>query len=214
MVSVTQGSASSRPAWVPRFFAWGIEQVMKVYEPQVAEHKRSLFGDLYGEVLEIGPGTGPNLKYLRKDVRWTGVESNPHMRGYLEREADRVGLSVDLIDGDAMHLPYEDNSIQTVIGSLVLCSVPCPRKVLTEVYRVLKPGGEYRFIEHVAGTGLIGLSQKLIKPLWCCCADGCTINRRSWETLEQSEFGKLKIQHFRINFPFVTPHISGIATKA
>lgn len=214
MINVTQGPASERPAWVPRFFAWGIEQVMKVYEPQVAPRKRDLFGAMRGDVLEIGPGTGPNLKFLHPSIRWTGVETNPHMRRYLEKEADRLGLEVNLMDGSAMSLPFPDNSVDTVFGSLVLCSVPCPEAVLQEVLRVLRPSGQYRFIEHVAGSGLVGLSQRFIKPVWCCCADGCTINRRSWESIEAAGFGGVSLEHFSVKFPFVAPHIAGVATKA
>jgi len=170
---------------IQRTFAWGIQQVMKVYEPLIAPRKRSLFDSVHGEIVEIGPGTGPNLKYFPKDVRWTGVESNPHMRKYLEREADRVGLSVHLIDGTAMAMPLEDESVEIVVGTLVLCSVPCPDTVLAEVRRVLKPGGRYLFVEHVAapeGTWNAGVRQP-INPVWQWFRDGANVPRKPWDTL-------------------------------
>jgi ubiquinone/menaquinone biosynthesis C-methylase UbiE len=188
---------------------------MKVYEPLIAPRKRQLFDAVHGDIVEIGPGTGPNLKYFPKDVRWTGVESNPHMRKYLEREASRVGLSVHLIDGTAMSMPLEDESVEIVVGTLVLCSVPCPDTVLAEVRRVLKPGGRYLFVEHVAapeGTWKARI-QRFIKPIWHCCADGCNVDRRSWEPLNRAGFTDVKYERFDLPFPIVSPHMIGVAVK-
>jgi ubiquinone/menaquinone biosynthesis C-methylase UbiE len=196
-------------------FAWGIHHVMKLYEPRIADRKRKLFSPVRGHVLEIGPGTGPNLQYFDKSVKWTGVESNPHMRAYLEREAARVGLEVDLIDGSAMNIPLPDASVDVVIGTLVLCSVPCQQTVLNEVHRVLKPGGQYLFVEHVAapkGTWK-AFVQRIIKPIWRCCADGCNIDRHTSATLKDSSFEQLEIERFDLKFPVVSPHIIGTATR-
>lgn len=196
-------------------FAWGIHHVMKLYEPRIADRKRRLFSSVRGHVLEIGPGTGPNLRYFDKSVKWTGVEPNPHMRAYLEREASKVGLEVDLIDGSAMNIPLPDASVDIVIGTLVLCSVPCQQTVISEVRRVLKPGGRYLFVEHVAakkGTWT-AFVQRLIKPLWRCCADGCNIDRHTWQTLSESSFESVEIEKFDLNFPVVSPHIMGMAIR-
>lgn len=200
---------------IQRGFAWGIDQVMRAYEPRIADRKRHLLGPLRGNVLEIGPGTGPNLKYFHPSVRWTGVESNPYMRGYLEREAQRVGLEVNLIDGSALEIPLPDQSVDAVVGTLVLCSVSDPLQTLREVFRVLKPDGRYYFIEHVAaapGTRTAKV-QDLIRPIWHCCADGCNVNRRTWETLRESPFECVKMECFELPFPIVSPHIMGVATR-
>jgi ubiquinone/menaquinone biosynthesis C-methylase UbiE len=200
---------------ISRFFAWGIHQVMKVYEPRIAERKRALFQNLHGNVLELGPGTGPNLKYFPKDVSWFGVEPNPHMRKYLEAEAERVGLHVDLREASAMKLPFEDNSMDYVVGTLVLCSVPDPEVVLAEVLRVLKPGGQYHFIEHVAakpGTWH-AVVQRTLKPLWCWCADGCHVDRETAKVVRKAGFETADIEPFQLRFPIIAPHIMGIATR-
>lgn len=198
-----------------RFFAWGIHQVMKVYEPQVAPIKSELFGRVSGRVVEIGPGTGPNLKYLPQGVHWTGVEYNRHMFKYLEPEAVRLGLEYELIEGSAMAMPIADESVDWVIGSLVLCSVPDPEQTLAEVRRILKPGGKYAFIEHVRATpgSWTEFVQQAIKPVWCCCADGCHPDRRSWEVIESAGFSDCSIDRFRMRFPVVSPHIYGVATR-
>lgn len=200
---------------IQRTFAWGIEQVMRVYEPLIAPRKQELFKDLRGKVVEIGPGTGPNLKYFPKEISWIGIEPNPHMHKYLRREADRVGIAVDLLEASALDIPLEDNSVDFVVGSLVLCSVPCPDTTLKEVLRILKPGGRYLFVEHVAATpGTFGaLIQRFIKPIWCCCADGCNVDRQSWVPIRKAGFSREEIEHFMLKFPIVSPHIIGSAVK-
>jgi ubiquinone/menaquinone biosynthesis C-methylase UbiE len=196
-----------------RWFAWGIAQVMKVYEPLIRERKQKLLGGLEGHILEIGPGTGPNLKYLTPGTKWTGLEYNPHMFPYLAREAERCGLDFDLIQGSAQAIPLPDASVDVVLGTLVLCSVPDPQGVLAEVQRVLKPGGRYVFIEHVAGSpgSRIERIQQVMKPIWCCCADGCHPDRRSGETIRHSGFRELDLETFELRFPIVAPHVMGIA---
>lgn len=200
---------------IQRGFAWGIDQVMRAYEPRIAHRKQALLGDLTGRILEIGPGTGPNLKYFGPDVSWIGVEPNPFMHPYLRDEATRNGLEVEIVEGSAMELPLEEGSVDVVVGTLVLCSVPDPVQVLNEVHRVLRPGGKYVFIEHVAGPAgsWVARLQKFIKPIWRCCADGCHVDRRTWETVRQSPFKHIELEHFQLRFPVVGPHIMGVATR-
>lgn len=196
-----------------RWFAWGIHQVMKLYEPLVAGRKRELFSGLNGTVLEIGPGTGVNVKYFSDDMEWLALEYNEYMFPYLEREAERHSVKHKLIQGSAEEIPLPDNSVDFVIGTLVLCSVPHPDLVINEIRRVLKPGGRYIFVEHVAApnSSVIHFVQRMIRPLWSCCADGCNPNRRSWETIEQGGFDQVFLDHFRLGVPVVSPHISGTA---
>ena len=196
-----------------RWFAWGINQVMKLYEPLVSGRKRELFSHLSGSVLEIGPGTGVNVKYFPKDIHWTALEYNEYMFPYLEKEAERHSISHTLTQGSCEEIPLADNSVDYVVGTLVLCSVPHPELVMQEVRRVLKPGGRYIFVEHVAApdSPVIRFVQRIIRPLWACCADGCNPNRKSWETIERAGFDQVFLDHFRLGVPVVSPHISGSA---
>ncbi len=196
-------------------FAFGIAMVMKVYEPLVAPRKRKLLADLHGKVLEIGPGTGPTLKHFPKNIHWSGLENNPHMHQYLSKELVKHGIAGQPILGSAMEIPLPDHSVDFVVSSLVLCSVPDPQLTLSEIFRVLKPGGQFRFIEHVAakeGTWIARV-QKFVKPIWFCCAAGCTLNRKTWVTVYESELKVLWLEHFSIKFPFISPHIWGSAQK-
>lgn len=129
-----------------RLFAWMMAQVSPEYESAVGDRKQALFSNLHGDVLEIGPGTGPNLPYYPHDIHWVGIEPNPFMHSYLQKEAERLGLNIELRTGTAQQLDAEDNSMDAVVSTLVLCSVPDLPGTLQEVLRVLKPGGHFLFI--------------------------------------------------------------------
>jgi len=204
------------PGWYKRLFAWLMAHGTAKYEAQMADQKQALFADLHGNVLEIGPGTGPNLSYYPSDLHWIGIEPNPFMHPYLRREAERLGLDIDLSRGTAERLDVEDNSIDAVVSTLVLCSVDSLAATLQEVLRVLKPGGRFFFLEHVAapeGTGLRRV-QHWVRPLWKTLADGCHPDRETWVALENAGFERVDYQHFRADVPaIVSPQIIGVATK-
>lgn len=186
------------------------------YEAQMADQKQALFADLHGNVLEIGPGTGPNLSYYPSNIHWIGIEPNPFMHPYLRQEAERLGLDIALRRGTAEQLDVEDNSIDAVVSTLVLCSVDNLAATLQEVLRVLKPGGRFFFLEHVAapeGTGLRRV-QHWVRPLWKTIGDGCHPDRETWLALENAGFERVDYQHFRADVPaIVSPQIIGVATK-
>ncbi|MEQ8752114.1 MAG: class I SAM-dependent methyltransferase [Coleofasciculus sp. G1-WW12-02] len=204
------------PNWYKRLFAWLMAHGTAKYEAQMTDQKQALFADLHGNVLEIGPGTGPNLPYYPSDIHWIGIEPNPFMHSYLRREAERLGLDIDLRRGTAERLDVEDNSIDAVVSTLVLCSVDSLAATLQEVLRVLKPGGRFFFLEHLAapeGTRLRRV-QYWVKPLWKILGDGCRPDRETWVALENAGFERVDYQHFRADIPaIVSPQIIGVATK-
>jgi SAM-dependent methyltransferase len=193
------------------FMANGTER----YEQIVAQRKRALFSDLHGTVLEIGPGAGPNLRYYPPDATWIGVEPNLHMHPYLRQEAGRLGRAITIETGTADRLPAPDASVDAVVSTLVLCSVPDQAATLAEIRRVLKPGGRFLFIEHVAappGSRLRRI-QGLIRPLWSAFADGCHPDRDTGAALDAAGFKRVRYQPFNIPAPIIGPHIMGVATK-
>ena len=205
----------ARAGWSKRFHAWCLAHYTARYERLVADRKRALIGDLHGDVLEIGPGTGPNLAFYPAGCRWVGVEPNPYMVPYLQQAAERVGRNIEIRSGSAEQLPAEDSSTDAVVSTLVLCSVRDPAASLREVLRVLKPGGRFVFIEHVAaprGTRLRRV-QGFIRPIWKRLADGCHPDRETWLTIEQAGFARVDCEHFRLPLGPVATQIAGYAVK-
>lgn len=121
----------------------------------MAERKRVLFREALRrvrpeKVLEIGPGPGTNLAHLPEGVAYLALEPNPFFRPHLREEARKRGLALTLLPGRAEAIPLPGGSVDLAVGTLVLCSVANPEKAIEEVHRVLRPGGAYLFLEHVA----------------------------------------------------------------
>ncbi len=205
-----------RNDWYHRMFAALLEQFNHEYEPMVDGRKRELFSPLAGTVIEVGAGTGVNLKYLGPGVEWRGVDPNPHVERYVRRSAARAGVGASFQIGVAEHLPVPDQSADAVISTLVLCSVDDPRAALGEIERVLKPGGRFVFIEHIGapeGTRTRRI-QNWVCPLWRRLADGCRPNRETWRYIEEAGFTNVDYERFRLKLPVAGPHIAGVARKA
>lgn len=218
-----KSQSQSSPGWYKSVFAWMMAHLSAEYEQTIGDRevcalrdrKHSLFATIHGDVLEIGPGTGPNLSYYPKDIRWIGIEPNPYMHPYLQKEAEKLGLNIDIRTGTAERIDAEDKSIDAVVSTLVLCSVPNLSATLQEILRILKPSGRFLFIEHVAapkGT-LLRQIQSGIKPIWKVIADGCNPDRETWIALENAGFASVNYEHFEVSVPLVSPHITGVATK-
>ncbi len=209
-------SEKSSPHWYKKIFAWLMANGTVEYEKKIRDRKQSLFTDLHGTILEIGAGTGANAPYYPTNIRWIGVEPNPFMHSYLQENAKKLGLNVEIQTISAEQLEAQDNSIDTVVSTLVLCSVPNLDKTLQEVLRVLKPGGRFLFIEHVAAPNgtLLRQVQNTVKPVWNIIGDGCNPNRETGLAIKKAGFASVDYQDFQAPVPLVTPHIIGVATKA
>jgi SAM-dependent methyltransferase len=197
-------------------FAWALARLNTRYERFAAKYKQQLFGDLTGTILEIGPGTGANLRYLNPaNVRWIGVEPNPFMQTYLQEEANRLAMPIEIRMFTGEALPVADASVDSVISTLVLCCVDSQQRALQEVLRILKPGGKLLFIEHVAAPGGTWLShiQNLLMPLWKRLGDGCHPNRETCVELERAGFENVECERITAPTFIVSPQSVGIATK-
>ena len=166
-----------------RLFAALYDPVMTLPERiALPPHRRYLVDGLSGRVLDVGAGTGANFPYLAERAREAAlevhaVEPDPHMRRRPRAPAREAGLSVDLRDAGAEWLPYGDGSFDAAVAGIVFCTIPDPAAALDELARVLRPGGELRFIEHVGAAGLRGRLQRLVEPVWKRLAGGCHVTR-------------------------------------
>ena len=181
------------------------------------EERRRLLQRASGEVLEIGAGTGLNLPLYPPTVsRVVAAEPDRYMARRLRRQARKAPVPVELVSAPAEALPLPAGSFDTVVGTLVLCTVPDPAVVLGEVARLLRPGGRYLFLEHVrAHDAGLARWQDRLAPLWGVIGGGCHPNRATLATLRASPLTVSEVQEGRIPkaAPLVRPMISGVAER-
>ena len=201
----------ARGAFNAAFFA-----VMGPYiERKLRDHKRRVFADLPRTVVELGPGVGANLRHLAPGTTLVAVEPNVPMHPRLRAAAARHGVDLDLRERVAEDTGLPDGSADCVISSLVLCSVADPARVLAEVRRVLRPGGTFRFVEHVVarpGTTTRWLQRVLRRP-WAWTFEGCSCERDLAATVRAAGFVHVDVEPYRIHSPFApfNTQIAGVA---
>lgn len=200
-----------------RFNAWLLEVLDAYQHRKYGALKRELFGGLPRTVLELGAGDGANFRYLAPGTRVIAVEPNVHMHRRLRARAKRHGVQVDVRTSTAEALPLADASVDAVISSLVLCTVPDPARALAEVRRVLRPGGRYWCIEHVAapeGTALAGLQRALRRP-WRWLFEGCETCRDTARLLREAGFASVEVTPFTLPTVFapIRPQIAAVALR-
>jgi SAM-dependent methyltransferase len=184
-------------------------------EWNLRRHKRRVFAELPQTVVELGPGVGANLRYLHPGSTLVAVEPNLPMHRRLRAAAERHGVHLDLRDRLAERTDLPDQSVDSVISSLVLCTVTDPAEVLAEIRRILRPGGTFRFVEHVAartGTPTRTLQRALRRP-WAWTFEGCSCERDLAGLLRAAGFARVDIEPYRLHTPFIpfNTQIAGIA---
>ncbi len=219
--STTRPGAAGLPTTrVSRFNAWFFSTVTPYANSIARRHKRSAFADIGpGHVLEIGAGTGANFEFVPADCTFTALEPSSAMHARLRRHAEREGIDMRLIGAPAEQIPLPDQSVDTVMISLVLCTVADPNLVLSEIVRVLRPGGSMRFVEHVIAPSVWSprrwLQHAIAKP-WAWLFEGCRLCRDTEARIRSAGFTSVEVQRRRFNHSLFVPvnsAIHGIAVK-
>ena len=176
--------------------------------------RRRLLAGARGTVLEIGGGAGANLAHYRDVDRVTVAEPDPFMRGRLGQKLEDARVTVEVSAAGAEALPFPDGSFDTVVSTLVLCTVPDQETALGEVRRVLRPEGRLLFIEHVLATGSAARWQDRLDPLWRWLCGGCRPNRDTVAAIEEAGFEIDTLESFYSPDPLsgLTPYVQGSAT--
>jgi SAM-dependent methyltransferase len=183
----------------------------------LGERKRALFAGLSGTVLEIGAGAGANLRYLPPGTHLVAVEPNAASHRHLLREAARRGVRLEVQAASAEALPLADGSVGAALSTLVLCTVADPERAIAEVRRVLRPGGRFLCVEHVAapdGTLLAGLQRAVDGP-WRRLFAGCSVRRDTEGMLRRAGFRSVEVERLTLRTLAapVRPVIAAVATR-
>ncbi len=196
-----------------RWFAASYDIITKPGEKRLGKLRHQLLADLRGDVLEIGAGTGANFPHYPQGVRVVAFEPDPHMLKRAQKRLVELGRTdIDVRLAPAERLPVDDASCDAVVSTLVLCTVGDLRRALAEIRRVLRPGGEFRFIEHVRSEAMLGRVQDAIQPAWGWCSAGCNVNRRTEQAIREAGFEMASIEHKKMA-PWM-PAIVGTAKRA
>jgi ubiquinone/menaquinone biosynthesis C-methylase UbiE len=157
--------------WLYDLMARGAE------ERELGERRHALVGQLEGEVLEIGAGTGATLPHYERASRVSALEPDASMSKRIPEKVAAAKVPIELVDGNAEAIPFPDATFDAVVSTFMLCSVADPAAVLAEVRRVLKPNGKLVLLEHVRGEGRLARWQDRLTPLHRRLAGNCHLNR-------------------------------------
>lgn len=194
-IAATDTATERRPSTL--YSAW-LRVMALVYDPFVwlgelagmRRRRRAVVAGAYGRVVEIGAGTGLNLAHYPDGLEdLVLTEPEPGMRRKLTSKVSRLGLAARIVDAPAERLPFAHASVDTVVSTLVLCTVDDPERALCEIARILRPGGRLLFIEHVRASSrvLTACQDTLLRP-WRGFAGGCICNRPTLELMRGCGF--------------------------
>ena len=199
-----------------RIFAVLYDRMMAGTESAgLRERRHALLAEASGRVLEIGAGTGLNIQHYPPAVgEVVFTEPEEPMARRLESKLATSGRNGSVVRAPAEQLPFEDDSFDTVVCTLVLCTVRDPVRALSEIERVLRPGGNLLFLEHVrADDPGLARWQDRLAPIWRRVGHGCNCNRPTPDLIRASGFGSVDLEEGMLPKapPIVRPLVTGRA---
>ncbi len=206
------------------FFSWLMakyyDKIMQDAEAKcLQDWRKALLSHLSGDVLEIGSGTGLNLNHYPDAIEHLFlVEPDARMRAKMQEKITAKNQpKIEVLNCSAESIPLPDASCDSVVSTLVLCSVKDLKKALSEIHRILKPRGKLIFIEHVAASNNPKRLkwQLRLQPIWKIIACGCHLARQTEEAIINSgfKFEEISRQSIRGVPAIVRPSIKGVAIK-
>lgn len=195
---------------LPRLLDWAMS------DPVLAQYREAVLANVDGDVLEIGFGTGLNLAYYPHHIqKITTIDANSGMNQLAQNRIQTSSINVEhqVINGEC--LPMADQSFDSVVSTWTLCSIAKVDQALAEIYRVLKPGGKFLFLEHgLSDDPKLQVWQNRLTPIQKIIADGCHFNRNI-QALIEHQFESVTLEKFTIeNLPKLASYTyKGIAIK-
>jgi ubiquinone/menaquinone biosynthesis C-methylase UbiE len=195
---------------LPRLMDWSMSN------PLFAQYRSEVLASVQGEILEIGFGTGLNLAYYPYQVeRITTIDANSGMQAIAEPRIRDSSIQVEYRVLNSESLPMPDNTFDSVVSTWTLCSIAKVDRAIAEIYRVLKPGGKFFFIEHgLSSDPKVQIWQNRLTPLQKTIADGCHLNRNIAKLVENHFSDVAMEQFYAEGLPKVGGYMyKGVATK-
>jgi ubiquinone/menaquinone biosynthesis C-methylase UbiE len=186
----------------PRLCDWSM------WNPRMADLRKQALSDVDGEILEIGFGTGLNLQHYPKHIRHlTAVDPGEGMARIARRRMEQSRIKVDLQVQTAEELPFGDGQFDCVVSTWTLCSIQEVQRAVSEIGRVLKPGGRYIFLEHGLGDDAgVQRWQRRLTPIQRRIGDGCRLDVDIEALVRSASFSEVRIDRFLLEG---TPRIVG-----
>jgi len=201
--------------WGHIFAAMYDRMTAKTEDAGLGAHRKALLASATGDVLEIGGGTGANLPYYGEGISsLTITEPERPMAKRLQRRLGKETPQAMFLRAPAEDLPFNDDSFDVVVSTLVLCTVDDQPRALREVRRVLRPGGRLLFIEHVrADDDALARKQDRMMPINVRFAHGCHCNRPTLDGIRDAGFNVTRLEHDTLKHipEFVSPLVVGVA---
>jgi SAM-dependent methyltransferase len=208
----------TKQKWRSKFEAWLLDAGADDGHAAWGERKSAIIGSMKGTVVELGPGTGVNMRYYAPGVHVIAIEPNPVMHPKLRAAAETTGVDLEIRQLDGASIDVGDGEADGVVGTLLLCGVDDAEQVIREAHRVLKPGGRYFFIEHVEspdGSRTRQVQRILRRPhRWMF--NGCDISCDTATTLRKGPFEPVEIDAVDRGRSalWVRHQIAGVAQKS
>lgn len=186
-------------------------------DQNLVKYRQEVLADVQGEVLEIGFGTGLNLSYYPENIHnILAIDANPGVNALAQKRLQASSIIVDYRVLNGENLPMADKTFDSVVSTWTLCSIANVEQALKEIYRVLKPGGRFFFVEHgLSNQPQIQVWQNRLTPLQKIIADGCHFNRNIRQLVE-NQFDTVTLEEFYADeIPKIAGYLyKGVATKA
>ena len=197
-------------------FAEFYDTLNGVVENRVIPYRRRTAGRCFGDVLEIGAGTGANMPYLSNASSITLCEPDRYMRKKLKVRLAPQSEAVKILNSEGERIALPNESFDSVLTTLTLCMVNDVDAVLEQIFRLLRPGGRFYFYEHVLSKYPFPMTcQNLFNPVWKWSTTGCNLNRDLRQSIERLSFKKIFLKEFTFCIGPIPslPNIIGYATK-
>lgn len=185
-------------------------------DQSLIKYRQDVLASVQGEVLEIGFGTGLNLSYYPEDLdKIIAIDANPGVNALVQKRIQASSITVDYRVLNGENLPMADNTFDSVVSTWTLCSIANVKQALKEIYRVLKPGGQFFFVEHgLSNEPKVQVWQNRLTPLQKIIADGCHLNRNVRQLVENQFNSVILEESYADKIPKIMGYLyKGVATK-